>query len=93
MMMMTGMVNYAPGWPLVENPQGSHRSCSACLVIPIPIIIIIIPVPIIINTILAVCLARINVLLYDPPIRKSNCDALVVQTHLEFFDMEGTEHR
>ena len=47
----------------------------------------------IINIILAVCLARINVLLYDPPIRKSNCDALVVQTHLEFFDMEGTEHR
>ena len=55
--------------------------------------IIIIPVPIIINNILAVRLARINVLLYDPPIRKSNGDALVVQTHLEIFDMEESEHK
>ena len=47
--------------------------------------IITIPVPITINNILAVRLARINVLLYDPPIRKSNGDALVVQTHLEIF--------
>ena len=46
----------------------------------------------IINIILAVCLARINVLLYDPPIRKSNCDALVVQTHLETFGIKHTEH-